>query len=177
MSDEVNEFSFIVKLDEIGAGAVQYQISANESQRTALCARFGLMNLDRLAAEFTLLRTGMTIIATGQLHADVAQACIANGAMVAATINEPFEVRFMTESTMEAQGEVELAAEDCDNLLYDGKSIDIGEAAAQSLALALNPYPRSDEAVAILQSAGVKSEEEAILASGPFAALSALKRQ
>ena len=50
-------------------------------------------------------------------------------------------------------------------------SIDIGEAAAETLALALDPYPRAPDAGEALKAAGVKGEEEA----GPFAALAALK--
>jgi hypothetical protein len=47
---------------------------------------------------------------------------------------------------------------------------------AQSLALALDPYPRSARAEEALRQAGVKDEEEAAAGdSSPFAALAALK--
>jgi hypothetical protein len=58
-----------------------------------------------------------------------------------------------------------------DIVFHDGAAIDIGEAIAQTLALALDPYPRAPDAEAALKEAGVKSEAEA----GPFAALAALK--
>ena len=45
--------------------------------------------------------------------------------------------------------------------------------AADTLALSLDPYPRSPNAEAALKDAGVLSEEEA----SPFAALAALKGQ
>jgi hypothetical protein len=54
---------------------------------------------------------------------------------------------------------------------HDGTAIDVGEAVAQSLALALDPYPRAPDAEAALKEAGVTSEAE----TGPFAALAALK--
>jgi hypothetical protein len=47
-----------------------------------------------------------------------------------------------------------------------GDVIDIGEIAAQALALALNPYPRSTA-----PAPGVISEEAARAASNPFAVL------
>jgi len=50
-------------------------------------------------------------------------------------------------------------------------AIDLGAAIADSLALGLDPYPRSPNAEQALRQAGVISEEEA----GPFAALAALK--
>jgi uncharacterized metal-binding protein YceD (DUF177 family) len=177
MPDDVNEFSFIVKVDEMGAGATRYEISANDAQRKALGMRFDLRALDTLKAKFELVRNGLIVTLNGQMNADVIQTCIASGAPVGAAINEPFAMRFMTDATMQTEGEIELAAEDCDSLLYDGKSIDIGEAVAQSLGLALDPYPRSTEAAQILRKAGVKSEEDTVMETGPFAALSALKRQ
>ena len=52
---------------------------------------------------------------------------------------------------------------------------EIGEAVAQTLLLALDPYPRSPAAEAALREAGVKSEEEASVEASPFAALKGLK--
>jgi hypothetical protein len=54
----------------------------------------------------------------------------------------------------------------------EGEKIDIGEAVAQSLSLALDPYPRVADADARLKALGVMSEEDA----GPFAALAALRK-
>ena len=54
---------------------------------------------------------------------------------------------------------------------YDGGAIDLGEAAAETMALALDPFPRGPGAEAALKAAGVISEEEA----GPFGALAGLK--
>ena len=67
--------------------------------------------------------------------------------------------------------EIELGAHELDTLFHDGQAIDLGEAIADSLALGLDPYPRSPDAESALKEAGVISEEEA----GPFAALAALK--
>ena len=67
--------------------------------------------------------------------------------------------------------EFELGADELDTLFHDGQAIDLGAAIADSLALGLDPYPRSPNAEEALRQAGVISEEEA----GPFAALAALK--
>jgi uncharacterized metal-binding protein YceD (DUF177 family) len=98
------------------------------------------------------------------------QACVVTGDPVPARIDQEFTVRFVPETTPDAD-EIELSAEDCDIMEHDGQQIDLGEAVAQSLGLALDPYPRSANAEARLREAGVKSEEEA----GPFGALAALK--
>jgi uncharacterized metal-binding protein YceD (DUF177 family) len=57
-------------------------------------------------------------------------------------------------------------------VFHDGTAIDLGSAIADTLALSLDPYPRSASAEAALRDAGVLSEEEA----GPFAVLAKLKR-
>ena len=67
--------------------------------------------------------------------------------------------------------EVELSEDECDIVFYEGGSIDLGEAAAETLALTLDPFPRSPGAAQALKEAGVISEEEA----GPFGALAALR--
>jgi len=93
------------------------------------------------------------------------------GGPVPAFVSQNFAVRFVApDATPEAE-EIELNAEDCDIMEHDGQAIDIGEAVAQTLGLALDPYPRSANAEARLREAGVLAEGEA----GPFGALAALR--
>jgi len=58
-------------------------------------------------------------------------------------------------------------------VFYDGSAIDLGGAIADTMALSLDPYPRSASADAALREAGVLTEEQA----SPFAALAALKKE
>ena len=89
-----------------------------------------------------------------------------------AEIDEPFSLKFVPEA--EGAGEeLELDAEDFDTIDYAGSAIDLGEAVAETLALSLNPFPRSPDADAVLKEAGVLSEDEVV--TGPFAALKGLK--
>jgi uncharacterized metal-binding protein YceD (DUF177 family) len=57
-------------------------------------------------------------------------------------------------------------------VFHDGAVIDLGTAVADTLALSLDPYPRSATADAALKEAGVLSESEA----SPFAVLAKLKK-
>ena len=75
------------------------------------------------------------------------------------------------EEQIAAQEEIELDADDCDTIGYDGAAVDLGEAAAETLYLALDPFPRAPDADAKLKAAGVIGEGEA----GPFAALKGLR--
>jgi uncharacterized metal-binding protein YceD (DUF177 family) len=166
------EFSRIVRLDSLGEAERAEAIEADAAERRALARRFGLAALDALSARLTLLRQGTEVMLAGRLHARVTQSCVASGAPIPAEIDEPVALVFRP---MPADGvpddEIELEGDELDVLFHDGAAIDVGEAVAQSLALALDPYPRAPEAEAALSEAGVRSEAEA----GPFAALAALK--
>jgi uncharacterized metal-binding protein YceD (DUF177 family) len=70
-----------------------------------------------------------------------------------------------------ADEEIELGGSDLDVVFHDGAAIDLGTAIADTLALSLDPYPRSAGADAALKEAGVMSEAEA----SPFAVLAKLK--
>ena len=67
---------------------------------------------------------------------------------------------------------MELGERDLDVVFHDGSAIDLGSALADTLALSLNPYPRSAGADAALKEAGVLTEEQA----SPFAVLAKLRK-
>jgi len=164
------EFPRPQRLDQIGSGESKVEIEADAGERTALARRFGLPAIDRLAAHFVLHRDASGIVAKGHLSATVTQACVVTDAPVPATVEEDFALRFVPEGS-EQDDEVELSENACDTVFYTGGSIDLGEAAAETLALALDPFPRSPGAAQALKEAGVLSEEEA----GPFGALAGLR--
>lgn len=149
-------------------------LTADETERQALARRFGIVGIDRLEAEVALDRDGDAVSAQGTLTADIVQACAVSAEDFAVAIREPISFRFVT-GTRPAphgpDGEFELAADDLDEIEFEGTAFDLGEAVAQSLALAIDPFatgPGADEA---RRRAGLIGEGEA----GPFAALKGLK--
>ena len=66
---------------------------------------------------------------------------------------------------------MELAEGELDIVPYEGGAIDLGEAAAQTLVLALDPWPRAPDADVALRAAGVLREGE----EGPGNAFAKLK--
>lgn len=166
------EFSRPVPFDSLGAAPRSIVIAADQAERQALARRFGLVALDRLEAEVTLVREEGSVSLTGRLQAVATQACVASGAAVPATIDEPITLLFRPAPAQTGPDEeIELDEKEMDVIFHDGAAIDIGEAVAQSLALTLDPYPRAPDAEAALKTAGVKDGAEV----GPFAALAALK--
>lgn len=167
-----SELSRPVRVDTLGPSARTLEIEASAEERAALARRFGLEAIERLEAHVSIQRAGDEPVATGRLTAEVVQSCAVTGAPVPASIDEQFEVRFRADAPAAgSEEEVELGEEDLDVIFYDGGLIDVGEAVAETLALALDPYPRAPGAEEALREAGVKGEAEA----GPFGGLAALK--
>jgi uncharacterized metal-binding protein YceD (DUF177 family) len=167
------EFSRTFRRDEIGERARDVRIEADEAERAALARRFDLQSLDALTGAATIVRNAVGIRVSGRIEARAVQSCVVTGQPVAATIDEPFELLFVEEAALASDAEeIELSSADCDIIGYDGQAVDLGEALAQTLALALDPFPRAPGADTVLREAGVLKEEEA----GAFGALAGLKQ-
>lgn len=147
-------------------------ITADAAERAALAKRFGLISIDRLSAEVTLVPDGTAVLANGTLKASVVQSCAVSGEDLPVRIEEPLALRFVPEAEMVAEEEeIELTEEELDEIPFTGRSFDLGEAIAQSLALAIDPYatgPKADE----VRASGKIGDAAA---SGPFSALAKLK--
>ncbi|MCA0208788.1 MAG: DUF177 domain-containing protein [Proteobacteria bacterium] len=167
-----SEFPLIVTLADAAHGRT-IAVEADADAREAIARRLGLVALNRfsLSAEVRVVAGG--IAAKGEVSADVVQACAATDLPVPATLAEAFDLRFLRDVDAPASedDEIEIGSEDLDLLPLDGDRIDLGEAAVQTLSLALDPFPRHPDATRILAEKGVLSEE----AAGPFAALAKLR--
>jgi uncharacterized metal-binding protein YceD (DUF177 family) len=169
----VSDFAHRLPIDHIRDGD-RIDLVATEEERAALAERLGLSSLDRLEAHAVLSRSGPTIKASGRVKSTLKQSCVATGEPVPASIDEQFDLVFRPEPAIgSGDEEIELGESDLDTIFHDGSAIDLGAAIADTLVLALDPYPRSAGADAALKEAGVVTEEEA----GPFAALAALKEK
>jgi uncharacterized metal-binding protein YceD (DUF177 family) len=107
----------------------------------------------------------------GQLTARVVQSCVVTAEPVVAQIDEAFTLRFVEPDLMASDAEeLELSDTDCDLIEVDRGAIDVGEAVAQTLGLALDPFPRCETERARADERKWAVGEEA----GPFAALKGL---
>ena len=135
------EFSRRVELARLGALEARYPITADAGERAALARRFDLLTLDRLEAEIRLQRLGSSMVRlSGRLLADVVQACVVSLEPVASALEQEFTVLY---GASEPGKSVIVDLETDEAEPFDGDAIDIGEAVAQQLALALDPYPRA----------------------------------
>lgn len=165
MSDAI-EFSRPFDLRGITVRPVH--IEAEEAEREALARRFSLVSIGRLEAELTIEAEGDRISAKGKMHAKIVQSCAVSGNDLPGEFHEDIALHFVPAETLEVSEpdtEIELEAEDLDEIGYSGSSIDLGEAVAQSLALTINPYAEGPDADAFRRKQGLLEQDS----SGPLA--------
>jgi hypothetical protein len=159
------EFSRPVPLGTVGHAGRRLRLEATAEECAALARRFGILSVERLAAELHLKpEEGNTVLVSGRLTAGLTQACVASLEPVAETIDEPVALRLLPPGR-----EPEDGPDDIDEIESPGGVADLGELLAEQLALALDPYPRAPGAVTPDAAMGA--------VTGGFAALAALRRK
>jgi len=167
----MNEPEFSRMIDRRHISGEPLELTATEAERAALAKRFGLVRIDQLSARLQLASKDDVIAVQGRLSARIVQSCAVSGEDLPVKIEEPLAFRFVPETAIEEE-EIELEEQDLDEIGYSGHNFDVGEAVAQSLALSIDPYATGPEADRARKEAGISDEA----ASGPFAALAALKK-
>ncbi|MGV3554855.1 MAG: YceD family protein [Croceibacterium sp.] len=162
---------FSRRVDLRGIRDEPLRIEATEEERTALARRFDLVAIERLEATVSFEVEGENVDVAGTLEADVVQSCAVSGDDLPVTIRERLVLRFVPETPI-LEEEIELEEADLDEIPYSGTTFDLGEAVAQSLALAIDPFATGPDADRVRREKGLSDEA----ASGPFAALAALKK-
>ncbi len=170
-----SELSRPIKLRAIKAGALV--VEASDAERAALAERLGITSIESLRAEVMLDPDGSKVTAAGQLHAEITQACAVSFEDFPVTVDEPLAMVFVptqSETSAKFDEEIELEADELDQIAYEGDSFDLGEAIAQSLSLAIDPYAEGPGADAARAKAGIVTDDTP---RGPLAeALAALKK-
>lgn len=167
------EFSRVERLDTLGPSDRAVAITASETERAALAQRFGLVSIDSLEAAFEVRAEPAGVIAHGTVSAAVVQACSVTGEPLPVSVHEEIAVRFVEEAAVDAE-EIELAEDALDTMFFTGGGVDLGEAAAETVALALDPFPRGPNAARALKAAGVIGEDE-VTEAKPASALAGLR--
>jgi uncharacterized metal-binding protein YceD (DUF177 family) len=166
---ENSEFLRSVDLARVDDSGTRMEIEATAAERVALAARFGVPAIDSLRAELELRRGrgGAAVKLSGRLTADVTQSCVVTLEPVKQHVEEAFEIVYSDDVTHE-QSAIGAASEiTWPEPMPDGP-LDVGEAVAEQLSLALDPYPRAPGVA--LEARWTGAEE----AAKPFAALGKL---
>jgi uncharacterized metal-binding protein YceD (DUF177 family) len=133
------EFHRPLTLDRIGPHGLDLTVEATSAECAALAVRMNLPAVLALSCVFHLVREGRaTILARGALRATITQTCVISLDDFDAAIEEVFQVRFVPSG----EETDDIDPESDDEIPFEGNVIDLGEAAAEQLGLALDPYPR-----------------------------------
>jgi hypothetical protein len=180
-----NEFSRRLVIDPWPGGAMSVDVGADAAERRALAARFDLLEVPALRGHGRLERRGDEVILRGWLDADVVQECVVTLEPAPAHIRQPIERRYRLGGTREAaqaryepHGTVVLDddADEVESVI--GREIDVGEAFAEELGAALDPYPRAPGALLDASDLGPHvSVGSADRLDMPFAALRRLQEK
>ncbi len=158
-----------------GPSARDITITATDGECAALAERFGLPAIGLLACHFRLVASpGGFVAATGDLTARITQVCVVTLEEFESPVNERFVIDFVPAEMLTD----DIDPEAIDEIPYENGVIDLGEAAAEQLALCLDPYPHAPGVgggVGVAIEPLEDSNEDAAEASHPFAALAARK--
>ena len=173
------EFSRPVPADSVGPQSLLRRIEAGPAEREGLAKRFDLLALDRLEASLELSREkGEVIRLQGHFIADVVQSCVVTLGPVPAHLEVDFEMTFSASAVEPAVADLDPLAEEGPEPIPEGL-IDLGEAVAQQLAVALDPYPRAPGASleALEEAKKVVGQGTGEGARNPFAELASLRKK
>jgi uncharacterized metal-binding protein YceD (DUF177 family) len=167
-----------LRVDELKEGEERV-IEVNRAEREAIASLLDLRALDRLNFTFRLHRRGQGRLALqGTLAAAVTQTCVVSLEPVESILDVPVEVEFWPVPMID-----DLAASPDEAASHgtldwpepiEGGKIDLGPVIYETLATALDPYPKR-EGVSFEWSEAPSTGAEPEQAESPFAALKHLK--
>ncbi len=159
----------------------RFSLDTSEAERAGLARRFSVTAIPALSGTLSLQQTEEGIAVHGTLEGEIVQPCAVTREDFAYAFREPVALIFVPEGQLtqyDESEEIELDPAAPDELEYEGESFDLGEALAQTLGLAIDPYREGPNADAARNEAGIESDEEFDAApKGPLAeALAGLRK-
>ena len=128
-----------VRLARVDADGTDLVVEATPAECLALTDRMLIPAVQSLTCAFHLRReSDSVVVAHGRLQAHVVQTCIVSAEDFETTVDDAFRLRFVPSGEESDDPD----PESDDEIPYEGDTLDLGEAAADQLALALDPYPR-----------------------------------
>lgn len=157
-------------------------VEATEAERAALAQHMELPGIAALKAELTVSEVGRgRFEVTGEVRAKVTQTCVVTLEPFETEVREPIEIRFAPPEVVAKAEEAYLSRREEDptglempeppDTIENGR-IDLGQVAAEFMALGLDPYPRKPG----VEFETPEPEGEADEKASPFAALAKLKK-
>ncbi|MET3925766.1 DUF177 domain-containing protein [Devosia sp. 2618] len=168
-------FDAIVRIDRLPTTGRDLKVSLDEPTRAALAESLKLIAIDSFEANLTVAPFRGGIRALGRLKSHIVQPSVVSFEPVGQHIDEAVDRVFLPESQANksapgAEVFVDLEDDDFPDHI-DGPEVDLSTLLIETLALAIDPYPRREGES--LESLGVDLGNSD---TGPFSALGKLKK-
>lgn len=168
-------FEAIIRIDRLPATGRDLKVSLDEPTRAALAESLKLTAIDSFDATMTIVPLRGGIRAQGRLVARIVQPSVVTFEPVTQDIDEAVDRVFLPEAhahkpTPGSEVFVDLEDDDFPDHIA-GPEVDLSALLVETLALAIDPYPRQPGES--LDSLGLNKDGED---SGPFAGLARLKK-
>jgi uncharacterized metal-binding protein YceD (DUF177 family) len=163
-----------IRLDSMPTAGRDVDITVEREGREAIAAQLEVTAVDRLQVKLHAVRFRGGIRVTGQLKALVVQPSVVSLEPVIEDLLEPIDRIFLPggEKSYAGQADAEIFVDlEGDDLPdhFEGNEADLSDLIVETLALAIDPYPRLEgESIGL---AGDEDEED----DSPFAGLKVLK--
>lgn len=169
-----SEFSRLIAIEGIIPDRLRKEdVTATAEECAALAKRFDLRVLSDFDAKLSIQRLseGKMLRITGEIEAEVIQACVVSLRDVPAHVHATFDAYF-SEDGKSMEDDIAIDSdEEMEDVIQNGM-LDLGELAAQYLSLELNPYPRAPGVSLAAQVA----ENGAASTHKPFQVLQGIKK-
>jgi hypothetical protein len=164
-----------IRLDSMPVAGRDVTVSPSAEERAAIADQLGLSAVDKLDVMLHAVKFRGGVRVTGRLTAQVTQPSVVTLEPLVQEIAEPIDRIFLPGGEKQYAGPanaevfVDLEGDDVPDH-FEGNEADLSELIVETLALAVDLYPR--EPNASLEDTGFKPDLDA---TSPFAALKALK--
>ena len=170
--------SYTDKIDpaDLKSEPTGYKITFPQEGLMALAERLGLNAVDRLEGQFTLQAQGAFVLFRGAFEAEVDQMCVVSLKPFKSSIAEEIALDLVTAEEADHRDEEEdfLDPDSPEYDVLDPDNLVPGEILAQTLSMALDPYPRHPDAVLEAEGQNVSVNEDLQKPDNPFASLKGL---
>lgn len=169
-------FDAIVRIDKLPTNGRTISVDADETTRARIAEALKLMAVERFVADLTVAPMRGGLRAQGRLKARIVQSSVVSFEPVPQNIDEEVDRVFLpvghtAHAPAPGTEEIFIDLEDDDFPDHiDGPEVDLSALLIETLALAIDPYPRREGED--LSTLGINAIEDD---SGPFAALRQLK--
>jgi uncharacterized metal-binding protein YceD (DUF177 family) len=164
-----------IRMENLPAAGREVVVTATDEQKAAIAEQLKISAVEKLDAKLHAKRFRGGIQVLGRLEAIIVQPCVVSFEPVTQVIDEPIDRVFLPShdkahaAPAGAEIFVDVAGDDEPDR-FDGPEVDLSNLIIETLALAIDPYPRAPGASV---DAIVKDDDDGEVS--PFSRLKALK--